>query len=49
MESELENILRETNDAGIMTRPAWELMHNLKMFKDCQCSDLSVSESLSRE
>jgi len=26
--------LKETNENGVMTRPAWELMHNLKMFKN---------------
>ena len=36
--------LEETNDAGIQTRPIWELMNRLVMFKDCQCGDLSVSE-----
>lgn len=36
--------LEETNDAGIQTRPIWELMNRLKMFKGCQCGDLSNSE-----
>lgn len=36
--------LEETNDAGIQTRPIWELMNRLAMFKDCQCGDLTVSE-----
>lgn len=27
--------LEKTNAAGVMTRPVWELMFNLPMFKDC--------------
>ncbi len=38
--------LKETNSSGIMTRPIWELMSRLPMFKDCQCGDLSNSEWL---
>jgi len=33
--------LKETNDAGVMTRPIWALMNHLEMFKTAQCSDLS--------
>jgi perosamine synthetase len=39
---ELENkaqrdiFLKETNLAGVMTRPIWQLMHRLPMYKDCQ-------------
>lgn len=39
-------LLEATNDAGIMTRPAWTLMHKLPMFTDCPKMDLSVAESL---
>ena len=28
--------LQETNDHGVMTRPIWELMNRLPMFKKCQ-------------
>ena len=38
--------LEETNDAGIMTRPVWQLMNRLPMFKDCECGDLSNAEWL---
>lgn len=41
-------LLKTTNDAGIMTRPAWTLMHKLTMFADCPRMDLSVAESLER-
>lgn len=36
--------LEETNDAKVQTRPIWELMNRLVMFKDCQHGNLSVSE-----
>lgn len=41
-----ERFLEETNDAGVMTRPVWQLMNRLPMFRDCQCGDLSNSEWL---
>ena len=41
-----DKFLKETNEAGIMTRPAWELMNKLPMYKDCQKGDLSNSEWL---
>ena len=28
--------LKYTNDNGVMTRPIWELMNRLAMFKDCE-------------
>ena len=36
--------LEETNEAGIQTRPIWELMNRLVMFKDCQRGDLTNAE-----
>lgn len=30
------DFLEYTNDHGVMTRPVWELMNRLKMFKDCE-------------
>ena len=47
-EHELEEILEYTNISGIMTRPAWELLHNLEIYKDCQKSPLPISETLSK-
>ena len=41
-------ILARTQSAGIMTRPAWTLMHRLTMFENCPRMDLAVSESLAR-
>ncbi|WMJ83312.1 LegC family aminotransferase [Oscillospiraceae bacterium LTW-04] len=41
-----DEILAQTNDAGLMTRPAWVLMHKLPPFQDCPHMDLSTAESL---
>ena len=35
-----EDLLKKTNEAGIMTRPVWQLMPDLPMYKDCQKGDL---------
>ena len=43
-----DSILKATNDAGFMTRPAWILMHELTPFKDCPRMDLPSAQSLSR-
>jgi aminotransferase in exopolysaccharide biosynthesis len=43
---ERDHFLEATNKNGVMTRPIWELMNRLPMFKDCQCGDLSNSEWL---
>lgn len=32
---ERNKALTELNDAGVMARPCWQLMHRLEMFKDC--------------
>ena len=40
-------ILRATNNAGFMTRPAWILMHELIPFKDCPAMDLKGAQLLS--
>jgi perosamine synthetase len=39
-------VLKETNDHGIRTRPAWTLMNRLPMFQNCPRMDLSTAESL---
>lgn len=41
-------LLAATNEAGIMTRPAWILLHKLPMFAQCPRMELTVSESLER-
>lgn len=38
---ERDKFLEYTNDNGVMTRPAWCLMNELEMFKNCEHSDLS--------
>lgn len=41
-------LLAATNDAGIMTRPAWALMHRQPMFAGCPRMNMPVAESLER-
>ncbi|ASS73946.1 aminotransferase DegT [Tumebacillus algifaecis] len=41
-----DELLRATNEQGIMTRPFWTGMHKLPMFADCPRMDLTVAESL---
>jgi len=41
-------ILKATNNAGYMTRPAWTPMNELKVFKDCQRMELSCAQSLAQ-
>lgn len=49
---ELENLeernafLKATNDAKTMTRPIWQLMYRLPMYKDCYRDDQKVAEYL---
>lgn len=35
-----QEFLQYTNDHGVMTRPIWELMNRLPMFKDCETDGL---------
>jgi dTDP-4-amino-4,6-dideoxygalactose transaminase len=44
---ERNSFLEASNNTGIMTRPVWELMNNLSMFKHCPSDDLDVSKRLS--
>ena len=41
-------ILSATNDAGLMTRPAWALLHQMTPYRNCPRMDLAVSESLAQ-
>lgn len=41
-------VLAATNDAGLMTRPAWNLMHSLPAYQACPRMALPVAESLER-
>lgn len=39
-----DELLRRTNESGVMTRPVWTLMHRLPMYANCFRGDLSFSE-----
>lgn len=41
-----DEFLQYTNDNGVMTRPVWELMNKLPMFKNALCGDLSNAEKI---
>jgi perosamine synthetase len=43
-----DDILAATNDAGLMTRPAWTPMHRLTPYANCPRAELPVAESLER-
>ncbi|WP_207893870.1 LegC family aminotransferase [Tumebacillus sp. BK434] len=43
-----DELLKATNEQGIMTRPFWTGMHKLPMFAQCPRMDLAVAESLER-
>ena len=43
-----DSLLEELNNEGIMSRPVWEPMHKLEMYKDCPRMDLSKAEELAR-
>ncbi len=47
-EAQIATLLQRTNDAGMMTRPVWTLMHELPMYRESPRMDLPTSESLSR-
>lgn len=42
--SERDAFLAYSNNHGVMTRPAWELMNRLPMFENAQCGDISNAE-----
>jgi len=39
-----EQLLKVTNESGVMTRPIWKLMHRLPMFQHAHRDSLEVSE-----
>ena len=43
---ERDEFLQYTNERGVMTRPAWRLMHHLPMFAHCEREPLPEAESL---
>lgn len=46
IENKKNFILEETNKNGILTRPSWNLLSELKMYSSCPKMDLSCSRSL---
>lgn len=45
---ERDAVLTATNDAGLMTRPVWNLMHRMSFFVNSPMAPLPVAESLGR-
>ena len=43
-----DSVLTATNDAGLMTRPVWALMHRMPMYSNAPKAPLPVAESLER-
>jgi len=43
-----DKILTVTNDSGIMTRPAWTLMHKLPPYNSAPRMNLSTAESIEK-
>jgi len=43
-----DELLQATNDAGLMTRPIWELMSKLQPYRSCPSMPLPVAGSLER-
>jgi perosamine synthetase len=41
-----ETFLSKMNEAGIMTRPVWNLLNSLEMYQNCPKGDLSVARYL---
>jgi perosamine synthetase len=41
-------ILKVANDAGVMTRPVWELLSSLPMYRDCPSAPTPVARDLAR-
>ena len=48
LDSYRDEVLGLTNANGIMTRPSWELLHQLPMYKDTPFGNLKVVESLGK-
>ena len=45
-ESKRNGFLDYSNEQGVMTRPGWDLMNSLDMYKACQKDDLSISQNI---
>lgn len=44
--NERDTLLAATHEAGIGTRPVWDLMHTLVMYEDCPRMEMPVAEAL---
>ena len=44
--TERDLFLESSNREGVMTRPVWQLMNKLRMYKKCQCSNIDNAEWL---
>lgn len=45
---ERDAVLAATNEAGLMTRPVWELLNTLSMYRECASATLPVATDLAR-
>ena len=43
-----DDLLKKTNESGIMTRPAWQLMPDLRMYKKCQTDNMETARWLAQ-
>ena len=46
--NECDHVLETLNDAGIGSRPIWDLMYTMPMFKDCPRMECKVAEDIGR-
>jgi perosamine synthetase len=46
---ERDLVLAKTNEAGLMTRPVWILLHRLPMYHDSPRAPLPVAEGIERQ
>ena len=44
-----DEFLKYSNENGVMTRPVWRLMNELRMFKDCYNDGVKNAQKLSEE
>lgn len=43
-----DEVLKATNADGLMTRPVWELLNTLPMYRDCPSAPLTVAQNLAQ-
>ncbi|WP_239615834.1 LegC family aminotransferase [Cohnella mopanensis] len=47
-QNERDHVLEQLNDNGLMSRPAWTLLHKLAMYQECPRMELNTSDKLSK-